>query len=73
LWLPSSGVYVKARKAVRWTTHPKRWDTFAMLEISHGERTLRRELSADETKAIIEKLSKRFKGTRLCGTRKRTP
>jgi hypothetical protein len=66
-------VYVKARKAVRWTTHPNRWDTFAMLEISHRERTLSRELSADETKAIIEKWFRWFKAKRLCGTRKRTP
>jgi hypothetical protein len=27
-----------------------------MLELSHRERTLRRELSAEETKAIIEKV-----------------
>ncbi len=45
--------YVKVRKAVSWTAHPNRWDTFAMIEISHREHTLRRELSADETKAII--------------------
>ena len=66
-------VYVKARKAVRWTAHPNRWDTFAMIEITHRERTLRRELSADETKAIIEKWFRRFTGTRLYGTRKRIP
>ena len=66
-------IYVKARKAVTWTTHPNRWDTFAMIEISHRERTLRRELSADETKAIIEKWFRRFTATRLCGARKGTP
>lgn len=65
--------YVKARKAVRWTTHPNRWDTFAMLEISHRENTLRRELSADETKIIIEKWFRRFSAMRLYSTRKRTP
>jgi hypothetical protein len=53
--------YVKARKAVRWTAHPNRWDTFAMIEISHRERALKRELSAEETKVIIEKWFKRLK------------
>jgi hypothetical protein len=42
-----------------------------MLEISHRERTLNRELSADETKAIIEKWFRRFKASRLYATRKR--
>ncbi len=55
-------VYVKARKAVRWTAHPNRWDTFAMMEISHKERWRKRELSAEETKTIIEKWYARFKG-----------
>lgn len=55
-------VYLKARKAVRWTTHPNRWDTFAMIEISHKERKRKRELSAEETKIIIEKWYTRFKG-----------
>ncbi len=54
-------IYLKARKAVRWTSDPNRWDTFAMIEISHRERTLKRELSGDETKVIIEKWFKRFK------------
>ncbi len=66
-------IYVKARKAVTWTTHPNRWDTFAMIEIYRRERKLRRELSADETKVIIEKWFRRFTGTRLYGTRKRIP
>jgi hypothetical protein len=30
-------VYFKARKAVRWTSDPNRWDTFAMIEIPHRE------------------------------------
>ena len=46
-------IYLKARKAVRWTSDPNRWDTFAMIEISHRERALRRGLSADETKIIV--------------------
>lgn len=63
-------VYLKARKAVTWTTNPNRWDTFAMIEISHRERRLKRELSADETKVIIEKWFRRFAAVRLSGTRK---
>jgi hypothetical protein len=61
-------IYLKARKAVTWTSDPNRWDTFAMIEISHRERTLRRELSAEETKAIIEKWFRRFMAVRLGGT-----
>jgi hypothetical protein len=63
-------LYLKARKAVTWTTHPNRWDTFAMIEISHKERKLKRELSAEETKGIIEKWFRWFAAARLCGTGK---
>ena len=62
--------YVKAKKAVRWTIHPNRWDTFTMIEISHKERKLRRELSTQETKIVIEKWFKRFRRlTRITNSR----
>ncbi len=57
-------IYLKASKAVRWTAHPTRWDTFAMIEISHKERKFRRELSSQETRVIIEKWFRRFKRLR---------
>jgi hypothetical protein len=53
-------IYSTAKKAVTWTKHPNRWDTFAMLEIKHRERKLNRELSADEMKVIIEEWFQRF-------------
>ncbi|MFZ3277629.1 MAG: hypothetical protein WA182_12070 [Candidatus Sulfotelmatobacter sp.] len=53
-------LYLKAKKAVKWTTNPNGWDTFAMLEIGHKERKLGRELSSGETRAIIEKWFRRW-------------
>jgi hypothetical protein len=52
--------YHDAKKAVKWTTNPQGWDTFANLEITLKERRLKRELSSEETKAIIEKWFQRW-------------
>ena len=41
-----------------------------MIVISHRERTLRRELSANETKVIIERWFRWFTAMQLWGTRK---
>jgi hypothetical protein len=53
-------LYNKGKKAVNWTTAPQGWDTFASMEIRRKERKLKRELSSEDTKAIIEKWYKRW-------------